>query len=314
MIVVSIWKKVAERIQKTRGVLAEGVQQVFSANAKLDEATLEQLEEVLIRSDVGLETSAHVIARLRTLARERGVTEAGSARGLLAEVVGEILGAGAARRTLVLEPPAPGQPLVLLMVGVNGAGKTTSIGKLAWRCRQQGMKPLVVACDTFRAAALEQLHIWADRAGAEIIRSQSGADPAAVAFDGIRAGQARGAGVVFVDTAGRLQTNANLMSELAKIRRVVEKAQPGAPHETLLVLDATVGQNALSQVKHFSDAAGVTGILLAKLDGSARGGVILAVAHQIGVPVRYVGLGEGIEDLEEFDPAEFARALVEPVG
>jgi len=312
--VVSIWKKVAERIQKTRSVLAEGVQQVFSSGAKLDEDLLEQLEEVLIRSDVGLETSAHVIARLRALARERGVTEAEAARGLLAEVIGEILGAGAARQTLPLQPPVPGQPLVLLMVGVNGSGKTTSIGKLAWRCRQQGVKALVVACDTFRAAALEQLHIWADRAGAEIVRSQSGADPAAVAFDGVHAGQARGAGVVFIDTAGRLQTNANLMAELTKIRRVIEKAQPGAPHETLLVLDATVGQNALSQVKHFSDAAGVTGIILAKLDGSARGGVILAVAHLIGVPVRYVGLGEGIEDLEEFDPAEFARALVEPVG
>jgi fused signal recognition particle receptor len=312
--VISIWKKVAERIQKTRSVLAEGVQQVFSPGAKLDEDLLEQLEEVLIRSDVGLETSTHVITRLRELAREREVTEASAARGLLAEVVGEILGAGAPRATLTLEPPAPGEPLVLLMVGVNGSGKTTSIGKLAWRCRQQGQKPLVVACDTFRAAALEQLHIWADRAGAEIIRSQSGADPAAVAFDGIRAGQARQVGVIFVDTAGRLQTNANLMSELSKIRRVIAKAQPGAPHETLLVLDATVGQNALSQVKHFSDAAGVTGIILAKLDGSARGGVILAVAHQIGVPVRYVGLGEGIEDLEEFDPSEFARALVEPVG
>lgn len=311
---ISIWRKVAERIQKTRDVLTEGVQQVFSPGAKLDEVLLEQLEEVLIRSDVGLETSTHVITRLRALARERGVTEAAAARGLLAEVVGEILMAGAPQATMRLEPPAPSQPLVLLMVGVNGSGKTTSIGKLAWRCRQEGQKPLVVACDTFRAAALEQLHIWADRAGAEIIRSQSGADPAAVAFDGVRAGMARGAGVVFVDTAGRLQTNANLMSELAKIRRVIAKAQPGAPHETLLVLDATVGQNALSQVKHFSDAAGVTGIILAKLDGSARGGVILAVAHQIGLPVRYVGLGEGIEDLEEFDPAEFARALVEPVG
>ncbi len=311
---ISIWKKVAERIQKTRSVLAEGVQQVFAPGARLDESLLEQLEEVLIRSDVGLDTSTHVIDRLRGLACERGVTEAGAARALLAEVVSEMLGGGAARETLPLEPRAPGEPLVLLMVGVNGSGKTTSIGKLAWRCRQRGQRPLVVACDTFRAAALEQLHIWADRAGAEIIRSQSGADPAAVAFDGVRAGLARGAGVVFVDTAGRLQTNANLMSELAKIRRVIEKAQPGAPHETLLVLDATVGQNALSQVKHFSDAAGVTGIILAKLDGSARGGVILAVAHQIGVPVRYVGLGEGIEDLEEFDPAEFARALVEPVG
>jgi fused signal recognition particle receptor len=200
------------------------------------------------------------------------------------------------------------------MVGVNGSGKTTSIGKLAWRYRQQGREPLVVACDTFRAAALEQLDVWAERAGAQLIRSQSGADPAAVAYDGVRAGRARGAGVVFVDTAGRLQTNTNLMGELSKIRRVIAKAQTGAPHETLLVLDATVGQNALSQVRHFADAAGVTGIILAKLDGSAKGGVILAVSHQMGVPVRYVGIGEGIEDLAEFEPADFAHALLEPVS
>ncbi|MCK4304471.1 MAG: signal recognition particle-docking protein FtsY, partial [Candidatus Eisenbacteria sp.] len=261
--------------------------------------------------------------RLRELASERGVTEASEGQGLMEEVITGILTTGMAATPDgsgpggVQEHDLPGsrggQPRVVLVVGVNGCGKTTSIGKLAWRSKQEGLKPLVVACDTFRAAALEQLDIWANRAGAEIIRSQSGSDPAAVAFDGVRAGQARGAGVVFVDTAGRLQTNANLMGELSKIRRVIGKAQPGAPHETLLVLDATVGQNALSQVRHFSDAAGVTGILLAKLDGSAKGGVILAVSNKLGVPVRYVGLGEGIEDLEEFQPVSFAKALLEPM-
>jgi len=309
---VSIWKKVAQKIQKTRTVFAGGLQDVFSSGGKLDDELLEELEDVLLMSDVGLETTTSVIERLRQLARERGVEEAGEARELLKEVLTEILTQGS--MVEALPEPENGQPKIILMVGVNGAGKTTSIGKLAWQYGQAGRKPLVVACDTFRAAALEQLAVWAERAGADIVRSQSGADPAAVAFDGVQAGQSRGVGVVFVDTAGRLQTNTNLMAELGKIRRVIEKAQPGAPHETLLVLDATVGQNALSQTKHFSEAAGVTGIILAKLDGSAKGGVILAVSAQLGVPVRYVGLGESIEDLEEFQPAEFARALLEPVG
>jgi len=308
--VVSLWKKVAGRIQKTRSVLVEGVQDVLSGGRTLDDGVLEELEEVLICADVGLETAEHLVSRLRALAQERGVTDAAAAREILEEVVTEVLTGGVSEDA---SPAVPdGQPLVYLMVGVNGAGKTTSIGKMAWKFNQEGRKPMVVACDTFRAAALEQLDVWARRAGADIIRSQSGADPAAVAFDGVRAGQSRGAGVVFVDTAGRLQTNTNLMSELTKIRRVIEKAQPGAPHETFLVLDATVGQNALSQVKHFSDAAGVTAIILAKLDGSAKGGVILAVSHQLGVPVRYVGLGETIEDLEAFQPVDFARALVHP--
>lgn len=307
----SLWNKVANRIKKTRTVLAEGVSQVFSKGGKLDDEMLAELEEVLIMSDVGLETANHVITRLRALAGERGVTTAAEARALLGEVLTEILQGGAVEAAPA--EPAAGQPRVYLMVGVNGAGKTTSIGKLAHRHKARGEKALVVACDTFRAAAMEQLDIWAERAGAEIVRSHDGADPAAVAFDGVRAGQARGAGAVFVDTAGRLQTNKNLMAELGKIRRVIEKAQPGAPHETLLVLDATVGQNALSQVRHFSEAAGVTGIILAKLDGSAKGGIILAISRQLGVPVRYVGLGEGIEDLEEFIPAEFARALLKPI-
>ena len=205
------------------------------------------------------------------------------------------------------------EPHVVLVVGVNGTGKTTSIGKLAWRYRQAGHRPVVVASDTFRAAALEQLGIWAERAGAELIRSQHGADPAAVAYDGIHAARARGFDVVLVDTAGRLQTNANLMAELTKIHRVLGRAQPGAPHEVLLVLDATTGQNALSQAKLFSDAVQVTGIVIAKLDGSAKGGILLAIADRLGIPVRYAGLGEKIDDLADFDPEEFAQALIEPV-
>jgi fused signal recognition particle receptor len=309
--VASLWKKVANKIKKTRTALAEGLDQVFTPGAKLDEALLEELEEVLLMSDVGLDTATVVIDRLRSLARERGVSDAGAARGLMQEVVAEILTHGKAVEALA--EPAPNRPKVILMVGVNGAGKTTSIGKLAKKYKSEGRKPMVVACDTYRAAAMEQLQIWAERAGAEIVRSQSGADPASVAYDGVVAGTARGMGVIFVDTAGRLQTNTNLMKELTKIRRVIEKAEPTAPHETLLVLDATVGQNALSQTRHFAEAAGVTGIILAKLDGSAKGGVILAVSEQVGIPVRYVGLGEGIDDLSEFEPAEFAKALMAPV-
>ncbi len=304
----SLWRRVANRIQKTRNVLAGGIEQVFAGKGKIDEELYEGLEEVLLLSDVGLETSAKVVAQLRERVRERGISEIGEARQVMQEVSGEILAQGWDPGS-VPEPP-PGQPKVVLMVGVNGSGKTTSIGKLAWQAKRAGEEVLVVACDTFRAAALEQLEVWANRAGAQVIRSESGADPAAVAFDGVKAGQAREVGLVLVDTAGRLQTNKNLMGELSKIRRVIGKAQEGAPHETLLVLDATVGQNALSQVKLFTDAAGVTGILLAKLDGSAKGGVVLAVADQLGVPVRYVGLGEGIEDLAEFEPREFARALL----
>jgi fused signal recognition particle receptor len=308
----SLWRRVADSIRKTRGVFAEGLQQVFTRGVALDEAFYEALEEVLLRADVGPETTQVVVARLKELARQRAVAEPAAARGLMVEVLSEILTKGWTAE----EPPArnEGEPLVLLIVGVNGAGKTTSIGKLAWHYRQRGLHPLVVASDTFRAAALEQLGIWAERSGADIIRSQSGADAAAVAYDGVRAARARGAGVVLIDTAGRLQTNVNLMDELRKIRRVVAKAQPGSPHETLLVLDATVGQNALSQVRLFSEAAGVTGIFLAKLDGSAKGGVILAIAERLGVPVRYVGLGEELEAIAEFSPEDFARALLEPVG
>jgi len=307
----SLWKQVAQKIKKTRTVLADGLQDIFQPGAKLDDDLLEELEDLLIMSDVGLDTASVVVSRLRDLAQERGVGEADAARGLMEEVVAEILTHGKSDEDW--PQPEPGQPKVILMVGVNGAGKTTSIGKLAKQYKDIGREPLVVACDTYRAAAMEQLEIWASRAGAEIVRSQSGADPAAVAFDGVQAGINRNKGVIFVDTAGRLQTNTNLMNELSKIRRVIEKAMPGAPHETLLVLDATVGQNALSQTRHFAEAAGVTGIILAKLDGSAKGGVILAISEQVGIPVRYVGLGEKIDDLAEFEPSDFARALMREV-
>lgn len=307
----SLWKRLTDGLKKTRATLTENLQQVFQREGALDEGFYDELEAVLLGADVGVETTGALLDRLRGLARERGVAEPSGARELLREAVVEVLAKG---RGAAPAGPAAGESRVVLVVGVNGGGKTTSIGKLAWRYRQEGSSVLVVASDTYRAAALEQLGIWAERAGAELIRSQSGADPAAVAFDGVNAARARGTGVVLIDTAGRLQTNANLMDELKKVHRVVGKAQPGAPHEVLLVLDATVGQNALSQVSHFADAVAVTGIVLAKLDGSAKGGVILAIADRLGIPVRYVGLGETLEDLEEFCPEEFARALLTPVG
>jgi fused signal recognition particle receptor len=307
---MSLWKRVADSIQRTRGVFAGGLQQVFARRPALTEDFYSDLEDVLLGADVGLETTQRIIERLRDRASETGAEESADGRTLLAEVLTEVLSRGVAAPP---PAPAPGEPRVVLVVGVNGVGKTTSIGKLAYRYQQEGLRPLVVASDTFRAAALEQLGIWADRSGADLIRSQPGADPAAVAFDGVQAARARGASVVLIDTAGRIQTNVNLMDELRKIRRVVAKAQPGAPHETLLVLDATVGQNALSQARLFTAAAGVTGILLAKLDGSARGGVILAIADTLKIPVRYVGIGEEIDALTDFSPDDFARALLEPL-
>jgi fused signal recognition particle receptor len=307
--VAAFWQRIADGMRKTRAVFTENLQQVFQRGGKLDAAFYDDLEEVLLTADVGVETTQALIERLKDLAQKRNVSEVGEAKALLREAARGILAkaqAGAAS-------PAPGAPYVILVVGVNGVGKTTSIGKLAWRYRQAGKQVIVVASDTFRAAALEQLGIWAQRAGADLIRSQPGADAAAVAFDGVTAAISRGVDVVIVDTAGRMQTNKNLMAELTKIHRVVGKALPGAPHEVLLVLDATVGQNALSQVASFTDATAVTGILLAKLDGSARGGVILAIADRLKVPVRYAGLGETIEDLADFDPDDFARALLDPL-
>jgi fused signal recognition particle receptor len=331
---VAFWKRIADGMRKTRAVFAEGLQQVFQRGGQLDAEFYDQLEEVLLTADVGVETTQVLLDRVRKLAQERNVTETTQAKDLMRVAVREILAKGQATpqggvagaeaaagapvaadgSVVPASATSTDAPYVILVVGVNGVGKTTSIGKLAWRYTQAGKKTIVVASDTFRAAALEQLGIWATRAGADLIRSQSGADAAAVAYDGVAAAKARGAHVVIVDTAGRLQTNKNLMAELEKIHRVLGKALPGAPHEVLLVLDATVGQNAISQAVTFSDAAAVTGILLAKLDGSARGGVILAVADRLGLPVRYVGLGETIEDLADFDPDDFAQALLEPLG
>lgn len=262
--------------------------------------TLEALEELLIEADVGVSTAARIVARV-------GDEGSGDLRKRVRIEILDVLAGVAAP-----DVEAPAAPRVVLVVGVNGTGKTTTVGKLAHRCRVDGRVPLICAADTFRAAAVEQVAIWAERAAVDIVRAGDGADPAAVVFDAISAARARGRDVVFVDTAGRLHTRADLMGELGKIRRVAGRAAPGAPHEVLLVVDATVGQNGIAQARQFLETAGVTGIVLTKLDGTAKGGVAVAIAGELGVPIRYVGVGEGIDDLLPFSAAEYVNALFDP--
>jgi fused signal recognition particle receptor len=296
--------KLKEGLSKTRQNLSQRVGALLTGSSQLDEAFYEELEEILLTADVGARTSMELVERLQQEIKARRITEPAAVAGLLQEEVTRMLGEDGQR---LCWSPTP--PTVILVVGVNGVGKTTTIGKLAHRLSQEGKKIILAAGDTFRAAAGEQLAIWAERAGAGLIRHQDGADPAAVVYDTLQAARNRRADVVLVDTAGRLQTKLNLMEELKKIRRVIEREIPGAPHEVLLVLDATTGQNALSQAKLFQEAVGVTGIALTKLDGTARGGVILAIANEMGLPVKLVGLGEGTDDLREFEPGDFAAAL-----
>ena len=260
--------------------------------------TLEALEELLIEADVGVSTAGRIVARV-------GEDGGGDLRERVKTEIRSVLAGAAA-------PPAEvPAPRVVLVVGVNGTGKTTTVGKLAHRCRLDGRAPLICAADTFRAAAVEQIAVWAERASVDIVRAADGADPAAVVFDAISAARARGRDVVFVDTAGRLHTRADLMGELGKIRRVAGRAAAGAPHEVLLVVDASVGQNGISQARRFLETAGVTGIVLTKLDGTAKGGVAVAIAGELGVPIRYVGVGEGIDDLLPFSAGDYVEALFE---
>jgi fused signal recognition particle receptor len=287
--------RMRESLAKSRRALgAELASAAFDAS---DDEAWERLEEALIRSDVGVPATAELVRRLEA----RGLT--GELDAALVEEVEDLFG----------EPPTlalDGKPSVILVVGVNGTGKTTTIGKLARKLSEHGRSVLVGAADTFRAAAEEQLEIWAERAGADFVGSPRGADPAAVAFDAVEAAKARGHDVAIVDTAGRLHTQSNLMAELEKVRRVIEGRIEGAPNETLLVVDATTGQNGLQQAKLFGAAAGVTGVALTKLDGSARGGVAIAIAVELGLPVKLVGVGEGVDDLRPFDAGDYARALI----
>jgi fused signal recognition particle receptor len=289
------FSRLRDSLGKSRRALTEEI--ALAAFDPADDESWERLEEALIRADVGVPATAELVQRLEA----RGTTgDLGDALvGELAELLGD-----SARLDL------GDRPAVILVVGVNGTGKTTTIGKLAMRLREHGRSVVVGAADTFRAAAEEQLEIWAERAGAEFVGGERGGDPAAVAYDAIERAQREGVDVVIIDTAGRLHTQHNLMEELAKVRRVIERKLPGAPHETLLVVDATTGQNGLQQARLFGQAVGVTGVALTKLDGSAKGGIAVAIAHELGLPVKLIGIGERLEDLRPFDPNDFARALV----
>lgn len=313
---MGIFDKISEGLQKTRDAIVGQVAAVFQPGRSLQEADYEALEEALLRADVGPQATDRLLAAVRATLKDSAYkgTPAEALRNAVELLLADASRAAASRAGA---PPTPGagpesnpKPFVTLVVGVNGTGKTTTIAKLANHFRREGEAVLVVACDTFRAAAADQLEVWAKRAGVEIHRQAEGADPAAVAFDGIATAKARGAARVFVDTAGRLHVKANLMAELEKIRRVIGKAQPGAPHETLLVLDATTGQNGLAQAREFDRALTLSGLALTKLDGTAKGGVVLAIAETLKLPILWVGVGEGMDDLVPFDAAEYARGLV----
>ncbi len=270
---------------------------------EVDVATLDALEELLISADVGLPATSRIVSAVKARARHGE-----SLRDLVKQEITSVFDSVEGRALPPAEPPSP---RVVLIVGVNGTGKTTTVGKLANYYKQAGATPLVCAADTFRAAAVEQLEIWARRAGVDIVRAKEGADPAAVVFDAVASGKARGRDPILIDTAGRIHTRVNLMNELEKIRRVAAREVPGAPHDVLLVLDATVGQNGLSQAREFTSVAGVNGIVLAKLDGTAKGGVAVAIAHDLGLPIRFVGVGEAIDDLVPFSAREYVDALFE---
>jgi fused signal recognition particle receptor len=295
--------RLRDGLRKTRDGLRQKLGGLF-AGAPLDETTLDGLEEALLASDLGPTTTAAILERARAEFRRKGITTA--------EAMCEFLASRVADLVTVAAPPPPlpsAPPHVTLFLGVNGSGKTTSIAKLAARYRAAGESVLLAAGDTFRAAAIEQLQIWGQRIGADVIAHKAGADPAAVVFDACKAATARGIDRLLIDTAGRLHTRQNLMEELKKIRRVIAREMPGAPHETLLVLDATTGLNAIIQAREFHRAVGVTGLVIAKLDGTAKGGALVAIAQSLQLPVRYVGVGESPEDLQPFDPQAFASAL-----
>ncbi len=307
---MGLFSKIKDSLTRTREVIVERIEAVVRPGRKVDEDVLEELEELLLRADVGVRTTEDLLDMLRQRAKDGTLETADQVRGALRDRVLAILqDARAATAALTTPAPAAGTPFVVLIMGVNGVGKTTSIGKLAHRYASQGKSVLVAASDTFRAAAADQLGLWADRAGVQIVRHKPGSDPASVAFDALSAARARGVDVVLVDTAGRLHTKINLMEELKKVRRVLGRELEGAPHESLLVLDATTGQNALVQAREFSQHVGVSGLVLAKIDGTAKGGIVVAIARELSLPVRFLGVGEKIDDLVEFDAEEFADGL-----
>ena len=300
---LGVFKSLSDGLAKTRKNLADRIGSLVLGE-KIEEGFLNELEEALVSADVGMETATFVLKDLRERFQRKELATPAEVKKRLKELLSAIL----AGRTVKLDVTAA--PAVVLVVGVNGTGKTTTIGKLAYRLHAEGKKVMLAAGDTFRAAASEQLSIWGERAGIPVIKHREGADPSAVVFDAVSAAKARAVDVLIVDTAGRLHTKSNLMEELKKVRRILSRELAGAPHETLLVLDGNTGQNALVQAKMFNEAVGVTGIVLTKLDGTSKGGIVFAINKELLIPVKFVGIGEAIEDLREFDPKEFVDALL----
>lgn len=298
----SFWGRLKAGLSKTRNALFAPVDSLLKSFTKVDEDLLEELEEILISADVGMNATETVLDELRARIKDGRLKEKEQVMDALREIMADMIGEN---QPLVLNTT----PSVILVIGVNGAGKTTSIGKISKRLKLQGKRVVVAAADTFRAAAIDQLAVWCDRAGVDMVKQSEGSDPAAVVFDAIAVAKKREADVLIIDTAGRLQNKKNLMNELAKIDRVIDRELPGAARETLLVLDATTGQNAVSQAKEFSQAAHITGITLNKLDGTAKGGIVIAIKQELGIPVKFIGVGEKIDDMQEFDANDFVKAL-----
>jgi fused signal recognition particle receptor len=300
------FQRLNEGLGKTRHAVRQSLDRFLGRTP--DPVLLEELEAALLSADLGARVVDRLMRQVTERARGADAATSDGLQNILSRTLYDVLKpvAGLSLEQLIDQGP---KPFVILAVGVNGVGKTTTIAKMAQRLAQAGRRPLLVAGDTFRAAAIDQLQVWADRIGADVIRQRHGADPAAVAFDGIAAAKARASDVALIDTAGRLHTKSNLMDELRKVKRVIGQEMPGAPHEVLLVLDATVGQNALAQARQFHEAVGVTGLVLTKLDGTARGGIVVAIAEEFKIPVRLIGVGEGIEDLQDFNPEAFVAAL-----
>jgi fused signal recognition particle receptor len=300
---MSFFNKLKNGLKKTRDNITKRIDGLLVSFGKIDEELFEELEEILITSDIGVETSLRIIEELKLKVQKEKITDAIQVKSILKEELVNIL--GKEKPIMKLDT----KPSVIVVLGVNGAGKTTSIGKICHILKHQGKRVMVAAADTFRAAAIDQLEIWAKRAGVDIIKHTEGSDPSAVVYDAIAAAKARDFDIIVCDTAGRLHTKKNLMEELKKIFRIIKRELPDADIETLLVLDATTGQNAVSQAKNFTEASGVTGLVLTKLDGTAKGGVVLSIKAELGIPVKFIGVGEQIDDLQPFNPAEFTDAL-----
>ena len=301
---MGFFSKIKEGLKKTKESMVKKMQRVVNSFTKIDEDLFEQLEETMIMSDMGVETSVQICEELRRRIKERGVTDPSLIMEMIQEIVAEMMGDDTGLDLSV-------SPSVIMVIGVNGAGKTTTIGKLCHSFKNEGKKVIVAAADTFRAAAIDQLEVWTQRAGVDIVKHAEGSDPASVVFDAIAAAKARGCDVLICDTAGRLHNKKNLMDELAKMNRIIEREAPESSKEVLLVLDATTGQNAVNQARLFKEVAPISGIVLTKLDGTAKGGIVISIKNELGIPVKLIGVGEKIDDLQPFDSRDFVRALFE---